>query len=109
MMIRSKPILGVCHGALLLTHLCGGQVEEAENHYGVDHEIMCDGNVINVNSFHSMKISKVHPNAKSIAFDYQGNCEAWVDGNLCAIMWHPERMINPFIPCKIEELMCWNT
>ena len=34
MMQRNKPVIGICHGAFLLTDLLGGEVEEVDAHRG---------------------------------------------------------------------------
>jgi gamma-glutamyl-gamma-aminobutyrate hydrolase PuuD len=98
MLRRKKPILGICHGAFVLTHLLGGKVLACENHYDITHNINYDGKIIPVNSFHSNCISEIPSTAKCLATDEDGLCEAWIDNNIGAIVWHPERMEHPFIP-----------
>jgi hypothetical protein len=39
-----------------------------------------------------------------LAYDDQGNCESWIDGKIAGIVWHPERMSQPWIPEEIEQL-----
>ena len=38
-MKRQKPIIGVCHGAFLLTDILGGKIEEINGHSNVVHDI----------------------------------------------------------------------
>lgn len=105
MLIRKKPILGVCRGAFVLTVLLGGEIEECDGHLRTDHEIFIDDKTYLVNSFHSYRISKIPASSKLIAVDREGFCESWIDGNISAIVWHPERMENQFIPEEIRKII----
>jgi hypothetical protein len=31
--------------------------------------------------------------------------EAWIDGKLAGVVWHPERMDNPWLPDEIHNLL----
>lgn len=104
MLIRNKPVLGVCHGAFLLTELNGGKVGEINDHHNVSHEIIVDGNTHTVNSYHSLCIESAPPSATVLAVDHNGICECWIDRKQAAIVWHPERMQNPYLPAEIQTL-----
>ena len=39
-----------------------------------------------------------------LATDLEGYCESWIYKDMCAIVWHPERMENPVIPKKIIDV-----
>jgi len=105
MMKQHKPVLGICHGAFLLTTLLGGKIDDCSYHMDTEHLITTnDGTSYAVNSYHDYQISKLHNSATVIAQDIDGNCEAWIDGTLAGIVWHPERMTNPFIPNEIKKL-----
>jgi len=101
-----KPILGVCHGAFLLTEIMGGETRQGkENHYDVEHLVYDRfGNPNNVNSFHNIAIDKQPPNSVLLDTDTDGDIESWYKGNICAIVWHPERMLIPYIPKEIMEV-----
>lgn len=105
MIARSKPVIGVCHGAFLLTELLGGEIAEIGNHINCSHEISYFGDLITVNSYHSLAIKIPQKSATVLAYDDHGNCEAWIDGNIAGIVWHPERMEKPWIPEEIEALL----
>lgn len=105
MMKRQKPIIGVCHGAFLLTDILGGKVEEISGHLDIEHDVNYFGEIKQVNSFHNLSIKTPHKLATVLANDAEGHCEAWIDGKLAGIVWHPERMKNPWIPEEIEELL----
>ena len=105
MLAEQKPVVGVCHGCFLLTDILGGKVVEINNHVDVDHEIVYFGQSQTVNSYHTLAIDKVHTNAKILASDLEGHTEAWIDGNLAGIVWHPERMLKPWIPSEIQNLL----
>lgn len=106
MLIRNKPIIGICHGCFLLTHLLGGRVVEIADHMDTEHLISYQGQMYNVNSFHRLGIDQAPPTSTILAQDLQGNCEAWIDNKIAGIVWHPERMDEPFIPQEIKDLLC---
>lgn len=100
-----KPILGICHGAFLLTEMLGGNTKDCEGHYDTEHLVYGDAPThIRVNSFHNISIDKQPPNSVYLYIDDEGKTESWIKGNVCAIVWHPERMSNPFIPYEIREV-----
>lgn len=104
-MKRQKPIIGICHGAFLLTDILGGKLIDIDGHSNVEHQINYFGEIININSYHTQTIQHPHKLANTLAYDDQGNCEAWIDGKMAGIVWHPERMANPWIPEEIEQLL----
>lgn len=103
MMKLYKPILGVCHGAFLLTDVLGGSVQPCQGHMDSEHDVHCAGLVHRVNSYHTQTISQVHKSGTVLATDSDGNCEAWIDGRISGIVWHPERMDDPWIPTEIAN------
>lgn len=105
MIARRKPVIGICHGAFLLTSLLGGIVEEIEGHINCEHEINYFGDLVAVNSYHSLAIKTPQKSATILAYDNHGNCEAWIDGSVAGIVWHPERMEVPWIPEEIDKLL----
>lgn len=105
MIARQKPVIGVCHGAFLLTELLDGSVVEVSNHADGEHQISYFGELIKVNSFHTLAIKKPHKTATILAYDDHGNCEAWIDGRIAGVVWHPERMQTPWLPEEIEQLL----
>jgi len=105
MMQNFKPILGVCHGAMLLSEVLGGTVSTCDGHLDCEHAISYQGHTITVNSFHNQTITRAHSTALVLCQDSNGHCEAWRDGLISGVMWHPERMSNPFLPQEIQEIM----
>jgi gamma-glutamyl-gamma-aminobutyrate hydrolase PuuD len=105
MLKRNKPIIGICHGAFLLTDILGGKVEETMCHSDVLHQVNYFGEQVWVNSYHNLAITKTHGKAIVLATDEEQNCEAWIDGNIAGVVWHPERMDSPWIPDEIENLI----
>jgi len=99
-----KPILGICHGAFLLTDILGGKTRTGkENHHGEEHTVFDQNNSSHiVNSFHNISIDKCPPNSVQLCTDTDGDVESWIKDKVCAIVWHPERMLLPYIP---EEIM----
>jgi anthranilate/para-aminobenzoate synthase component II len=102
-----KPILGICHGAFLLTDILGGQVDACEGHMDTEHVVEYDNEQILVNSFHTQTITRLHRDAVNLAHDSDGNCEAWIDKNIAGITWHPERMDDPILPTEIRSLLAY--
>lgn len=105
MIARRKPVIGICHGAFLLTELLGGEIAEIDGHTDSEHEINYFGELITVNSYHSLAIKIPQRSATVLANDDHGHCEAWIDGTTAGIVWHPERMTTPWIPDEIQALL----
>ncbi len=102
---ENKPIIGICHGAFLLTEMFGGKVSRIDGHMDIEHLISCNGRVDKVNSFHTLQIIKAPDSAEVLAHDDHNICEAWMYNNIGAVVWHPERMETPLWPNKIKELL----
>ena len=105
MIARQKPVIGICHGAFLITEILGGEIAEIGNHVDCEHQVNYFGELITVNSYHSLAIKTPQKSATILAYDEHGNCEAWIDGNTAGIVWHPERMLVPWIPDEIAQLL----
>lgn len=103
-MQRNKPVIGICHGAFLLTDLLGGHIQETIGHTNTSHSVYYFGDEYSVNSYHSLAITKPHISATTLVVDPEGNTEAWIDKKLAGIVWHPERMENAWIPDEIQNL-----
>jgi gamma-glutamyl-gamma-aminobutyrate hydrolase PuuD len=105
MMLLKKPVVGICHGAFLLTTLLGGEIDDCSYHMDTEHTVITDDGRHTVNSYHDYQITKLHTTATVLARDTEGNCEAWIDGTLAGIVWHPERMTIPFMPKEVALLL----
>jgi gamma-glutamyl-gamma-aminobutyrate hydrolase PuuD len=103
--LRKKPVVGVCHGCFLLTDVLGGTVVEVVGHHNTTHNINYFGEIISVNSYHALAIKKLHLSGTVLATDEEGRCEAWIDGQTAGVVWHPERMREPWIPDEIKNLL----
>ena len=100
-----RPILGVCHGAFLLTDILGGEVVGVEGHHNTKHDISYFGEIITVNSFHTLAIARAPDDATVLCVDHDNHCEAWISGTVAAVVWHPERMQDAWLPDEIEDLL----
>jgi len=105
MTLRRRPVIGVCHGAFLLTEVLGGTVEDTIGHHNTEHTVLYFGEPQQVNSYHTLAITKLPVTATALAQDPEGNIEAWIDGQVAAVVWHPERMKEPWIPDEIKNLL----
>lgn len=105
MIQRNKPVIGICHGAFLLTDMLGGKVEEVDAHRDTEHPVFYFGEIKSVNSFHDIGIVKLHTTGTALCTDELGQVEAWIDGKLAGVVWHPERMANPWLPDEINQLI----
>jgi gamma-glutamyl-gamma-aminobutyrate hydrolase PuuD len=103
--LRRLPVIGVCHGAFLLAEVLGGTVEDCIGHHNTEHEVMYFGDTYRVNSYHTLAITRLPASATPLAHDPEGNIEAWIDGTTAGIVWHPERMKEPWIPDEIKSLL----
>ena len=104
-MQQLKPVIGVCHGAFLLTDALGGFVDKCVGHMDTEHTVSYFGREVSVNSFHEQAIKKLHSSAQGLAYDQDGNCEAWIDKNLAGVVWHPERSEDSWLPSEIANLL----
>ena len=102
---RDLPVIGVCHGCQLLTQRLGGTVVPVDGHMDSYHEIEYHGQSHLVNSYHKLRIEQSPVNATVLARDPDGHPEAWILGQIAGMMWHPERMIKPWIPAEIQHLL----
>ena len=105
MLQRNKPIIGICHGAFLLTDLMGGIVTDVITHMDTSHSVWYFGEEKTVNSYHNLCISTPPEKSTVLAVDSEGYCESWIDGKIAAVVWHPERMEVPWLPDEIESLL----
>jgi gamma-glutamyl-gamma-aminobutyrate hydrolase PuuD len=105
MLSQNLPIIGVCHGCQLLTTKLGGSVVPVEDHMDSYHEVTYHGQQHLVNSYHKLRIENTPPGSTVLAHDPDGHAEAWIHGRTAGIMWHPERMIEPWIPQEIKHLL----
>ena len=104
---QNKPILGVCHGALLINQLEEGVNVECENHYNIEHDVLMDDEIHTVNSFHQNKILQLADGFDVVATTRGGDIEAFKHRkrNIWGIIWHPERMVNTVLPKDLERLL----
>jgi gamma-glutamyl-gamma-aminobutyrate hydrolase PuuD len=105
MFSRNLPVIGICHGCQLLTQKLGGSVIPVADHMDSYHEVSYRGNQHLVNSYHQLRIEQMPPGATALADDPDGYAEAWIQDRTAGIMWHPERMIQPWIPQEIQRLL----
>ena len=105
MLSRDLPIIGVCHGCQLLTQRLGGSIVPVADHQDCYHEVFYQDQSHLVNSYHTLRIAQPPPGATVLARDPDHNAEAWISGLTAGIMWHPERMQQPWIPEEIQRLL----
>ena len=105
MLTRNIPVIGICHGCQLLTTKLGGTVVPVDGHMDSYHEVKCHGEPHLVNSYHQLRIEQPPPLAIVLARDPDNYPEAWIHGRTAGIMWHPERMTQPWIPQEIQHLL----
>ena len=105
MLARNVPVIGICHGCQLLATKLGGTVTPVDDHMDSYHEVSYQGELHLVNSYHKLRIETVPKSATILAHDPDGYAEAWLLGRTAGIMWHPERMIQPWIPEEIQQLL----
>lgn len=104
MMQRRKPVLGICHGCFLLAQVSGSRIDHKPGHRETEHSIEYAEQSWTVNSYHDLCIRQLHSSARSLAWDQDGDCEAWIDGSTAGVVWHPERMAEPWLPDEIKQL-----
>lgn len=107
--MNKKPVLGICHGAFLLTQMLGGIVDDTDNHYNTTHLVKYNtfNTVYNVNSYHNSRILFAPEDAKVLAVCSDNSIECWIVDNIAAVVWHPERYTEgekTFLPVEVSEL-----
>lgn len=105
MFLHDLPVIGICHGCQLLTQRLGGSVVPVLDHEDCYHEVFYQDQPHLVNSYHRLRIERSPPGATVLARDPAGYAEAWIQGRTSGIMWHPERMPQPWIPAEIQRLL----
>ena len=105
MLAQNLPVIGICHGCQLLTQKLGGSVMPVDGHMDSYHEVEYHGQQHLINSYHTLRIKQAPKESTVLARDPDGNPEAWIQGKIAGIMWHPERMIVPWIPAEIQHLL----
>ena len=105
MLARNLPVIGICHGCQLLTQKLGGTVVPVDGHMDSYHEVFYQDEPHLVNSYHKLRIERSPPSATVLARDPDGYAEAWIQERTAGIMWHPERMQQPWIPQEIQLLL----
>jgi gamma-glutamyl-gamma-aminobutyrate hydrolase PuuD len=105
MLSCNLPVIGICHGCQLLTQRLGGSVAPVADHEDCYHEVCYQDQPHLVNSYHKLRIERLPPGATVLARDSDGYPEAWIQGQIAGVMWHPERMTQPWIPKEISCLL----
>ena len=105
MIRKDLPVVGICHGCQLLTRYLGGRCVSVNGHNGEDHTVWSNGQLRTVNSYHNLRIERVPAGARVVAVTEDNVPEAWIAGKIAGIMWHPERMDQPWIPEEIQYLL----
>jgi len=104
---QRKPVLGVCHGALLINQLEEGINMNCEGHYDTQHQVVMHNRLYTVNSFHQNKILKLADDFDAVAVADDGDVEAFKHKTktVWGIIWHPERMKNPVLPDDLKFIL----
>lgn len=105
MLSRDLPVIGVCHGCQLLTQRLGGSVVPVADHMDCYHEVFYQDQPHLVNSYHKLRIERAPPGATVLAHDPDGHAEAWIQGRTAGVMWHPERMAQPWWTDEVKRLL----
>ena len=104
MMKRNKSVVGICHGAFLLTKFLGGSLDKKCGHRSGEHTVTYQKQDYIVNSSHRYHIAKLPSSSQILAVDPDGHCEAWLDHNIAGVVWHPERLESGWVPPEIGIL-----
>jgi len=104
---RGLPIVGVCHGAFAINDIAGGINGTIAGHAGTEHQVIMDGKIYTVNSYHSQCIQTLGEDFISTARDHNGTVEAFQHRSrpIYGIVWHPERMSDPVLPDPVKTLL----
>lgn len=102
-----KPIIGFCHGAFAVNDLTGGINGLIDGHVQTEHEILIDGKIQTVNSYHGQSIQKLGNDMEKLGMDLDGNIEAFKHKHepIYGVVWHPERMTTPVLPKEVKDIL----
>jgi N5-(cytidine 5'-diphosphoramidyl)-L-glutamine hydrolase len=103
---RGLPVLGVCRGMQLMTHLAGFAIERCSGHVATEHALEPVGTARHAalrepqaaNSYHQFTARARQPSELRVVLrSADGEAEAveHADEPLVGIMWHPERYAVP--------------
>jgi gamma-glutamyl-gamma-aminobutyrate hydrolase PuuD len=103
---RDLPIVGVCHGAFAINDIAGGVNGRVEGHIGTLHTVMLEGQLHEVNSYHSQSIESLGEDFLATGWDPDGTIEAFQHKTrpIYGIVWHPERQSTPVLPQAVRNL-----
>ena len=96
-MAYEKKILGISRGTQFLTVSFGGNIKADPNHKK-NHYVNSTGARVEVCSRHEEILGSIPVGAEVLAKDDDGNVEAWKLKDIGCVLWHPERMINHWMP-----------
>lgn len=102
---KRLPVLGVCRGAQMINLLCGGRLQQIENHVALRHGIRWSDalpasweRLSEVNSYHCWAIPRggLAAGLEPAGWAADGSVEAFYSHDLAVtgIVWHPEREPN---------------
>lgn len=87
------PVYGFCRGMQMIVDYFGCELEQAQGHVAVHHEIHGDLGMMKVNSFHNQACYRVKEPLEVLAQAEDGVIEAvrHKEKRILGTMWHPER------------------
>jgi len=102
---KKKPVLGICHGGFLLTHIYNGKMIDVDGHRKTRHSILYKYNNRTVNSYHGSAILEPPVNSEVLVKDEDNYVESWILDNTAVVIWHPERENDFWMPDEIKQLL----
>ena len=74
---KDLPVIGVCRGMQMMHHYLGGALENINGHVKTRHQLLFQGQTIEVNSFHDQGIKKPVEDLNIMAQNEDGVIEAF--------------------------------
>jgi gamma-glutamyl-gamma-aminobutyrate hydrolase PuuD len=92
-MANDRPLLGVCRGLQFIAHNSGATLKPASGHVATRHQLIWDGDRVDVNSYHNWGFDEPPRGFEATARCEDGTVEAIRHKSkpIAGIMWHPER------------------
>jgi len=104
---HNLTLLAVGKSALYINYLHDGIDIPIENHVDIEHSVLMDGKVWNVNSDHDLGIYQLGPRLTQMAVAKDGSIEGFKHRfrPFWGLLWHPEQLKQVVLPAELLQIL----